>query len=403
MSRKRTVYSASFKSKVVLELLESDLSLNEIASKYKLLPKNISNWKKQFIENMSLAFDKSSVVKEYIEEIEDLRQVSDRLAKTLGKVVIERDWAVEKLKSLDLSKKKELILQGEAVQAQNKPNKPSLNRKLEIIGMSKTCFYYQPLLPFREAKDRELLNQIDEIYTNTPFYGHRRIRKQLIRKGIAIGKKKVISAMKILGLTAIYPKAKTTIADKEHKKYPYLLKEFKNNKNQVIINTPNMVWSTDITYIRLAKGFVYLAAIIDWNTKKILSWKLSKSMDVSLTTSVLNEALANYPKPLILNSDQGSQYTSNEHTGILKENQILISMDGKGRSIDNIVIERFWRTIKYEDIYLKSYSDYKEAHKGIREYIEFYNQERIHSSIDYKTPNEAYFGDDVKFRKLNVA
>ena len=194
-----------------------------------------------------------------------------------------------------------------------------------------------------------------------------------------------------MGIRALYPKARTTIANKEHKKYPYLLKEFKNDKNQVIIDTPNKVWSTDITYIRLEKGFVYLAAIIHWNTKKILSWKLSNSMDVSLTTSVLNEALSLYPRPKIVNTDQGSQYTANEHIKISIDNGISISMDAKGRSIDNIVIERFWRTLKYEDVYPSSYKDIKEARKGIDEYINIYNKERLHSSIDYLTPDEAYY------------
>ena len=197
--------------------------------------------------------------------------------------------------------------------------------------------------------------------------------------------------MKFMGIKALYPKHKTTIANSEHKKYPYLLNEFKNDKNQVIIEKPNQVWSTDITYIKLAKGFAYLAAIIDWNTKKILSWKLSNSMDVSLTTAVLKEALSCYPKPQIVNTDQGSQYTAKEHVNLLIQNGISISMDAKGRSIDNIVIERFWRSLKYEDVYLKNYNTIKEARAGIGEYIELYNKERLHSALDYETPDEAYF------------
>jgi putative transposase len=189
----------------------------------------------------------------------------------------------------------------------------------------------------------------------------------------------------------LYPKARTTVANKEHKKYPYLLNEFKNDKNQVIIDTPNKVWSTDITYIRLSHGFAYLAAIIDWNTKKILSWKLSNTMDVSLTTTVLQEALSLYPKPDILNTDQGSQYTAKEHIDILVKNDISISMDAKGRSIDNIVIERFWRSIKYENIYPSSYGNIKEAREGIKEYMNIYNKERLHSSLDYMTPDEVYY------------
>ena len=185
---------------------------------------------------------------------------------------------------------------------------------------------------------------------------------------------------------------------KSIRKYPYLLNEFKNDNNQVVIDRPNKVWSTDITYIKLSKGFVYLAAIIDWHTKKILSWKLSNTMDVSLTTSVLKEALSLYPKPDIVNTDQGSQYTASEHIEILKEHNISISMDAKGRSIDNIVIERFWRTIKYEDIYPQSYDTIKEARVGIGRYMDIYNKERLHSAIDYKTPDEVYFTGDNSYR-----
>jgi putative transposase len=193
-----------------------------------------------------------------------------------------------------------------------------------------------------------------------------------------------------MGIRALYPKVRTTLANKEHKKYPYLLKAFKNNNNQVVIDTPkvansgckanfpvNKVWSSDITYIKLEKGFAYLAAIIDWNTKKVLSWKLSNTMDVALTTTVLQDALSKYPKPEIFNSDQGSQYTAKEHIDILVKNDISISMDAKGRSIDNIVIERFWRTLKYEDVYPSSYTNIKEAKVGIREYIDIYNKERL--------------------------
>jgi putative transposase len=234
------------------------------------------------------------------------------------------------------------------------------------------------------------------IYTEFPYYGSRRILRELRNRGIEIGIKRVRSAMKYMGIRAIYPEPKTTIANSEHKKYPYLLKKFKNHKNQVVITSPNSVWSTDITYIRLSKGFVYLAAIIDWGTKKILSWKISNTMDVSLTTSVLEEALKFYPKPDILNSDQGSQYTAKAHINILVKNEISISMDGRGRSIDNIVIERFWRTLKYENIYLNDYKNMKEVISGVREYIDSYNSKRLHSAIGYKTPNELYFNGTIK-------
>ena len=393
MSRKKQTFTAEFKSKVVLELLESGKTLNEVASKHKILPRNLQNWKTQFLANMSLAFDNRKATKAFEGTIEILKKENDQLAKKLGKTIIERDWAVEKLKSLDLSERKE-ILSREAIQARNSDKKPSQNRCLELLSVSKKAFYYVPKCSFKGQG--KLLNKIDEIYTEFPYYGARRILKALRKEDVAIGLKKVRRAMKFMGLKAIYQEPKTTIAVKEHKKYPYLLKAFKNAHNQVIITEANKVWSADITYIRLEKGFVYLAAIIDWGTKKILSWKLSNTMDVALTTSVLKDALSNYPKPQIFNSDQGSQYTATEHVTILCENDISISMDGKGRSIDNIAIERFWRSLKYENVYLNDYTNKREAEQGIKEYIELYNSKRLHSTIGYETPDNVYFNNSPK-------
>ncbi len=383
MSRKRTTYSADFKAKVVLELLEGDKTLNEIASKYSILPRSLQQWKKQFLENASLAFDKSAVVKEYKEEIDKLKKEKDATSKKLGEVIIERDFVVGKLKSLVSSKKR--------VKAVDIKLNISLNRQLKLLNVSKTAYYYEPVMPFSSYEDIKLLNTIDTIHTKHPYYGTRRVQAVLKRLGFNVGRKSIKTAFEFMGIKALYPVKKTTISTLKDKKYPYLLEQYKNDKNQVIIDTPNKVWSADITYIRLEKGYAYLAAIIDWNTKKVLSWKLSNTMDITLTTSVLKEALMLYPKPDIFNSDQGSQYTAKEHIELLKQNDISISMDAKGRSIDNIVIERFWRTIKYENIYPSSYKTIKEAREGIREYIDIYNKERLHSKIGYKTPDEVYY------------
>ncbi|HHD79239.1 MAG TPA: IS3 family transposase [Epsilonproteobacteria bacterium] len=389
MSRKRKSYSADFKAKLVLELLEGEKTLNEIASKYEVLPKSLQDWKKQFLANASLAFDKSAVVKEYKEKIKELEIQKDATAKKLGEVIVERDWAVGKLRSLDLSTKKEMIDTTEGVRA--KTSNPSLNRQLGLLHMSKTAYYYKPVVPFESDEDRALLNMIDKIHTKYPYYGTRRVVKLLKRVGFNVGRKLIKHAFEFMGIRSLYPKPKTTVANREHKKYPYLLNEFKNDNNQVVITEPNRVWSTDITYIKLQNGFAYLAAIIDWHTKKILSWRLSNTMDVRLTTSVLQDALSKYPKPEIFNTDQGSQYTAKAHVEILVKHNISISMDAKGRSIDNIVIERFWRSLKYEDVYPKSYTTLREARRGIGEYIDLYNSQRLHSALDYKTPDEVYY------------
>lgn len=404
MSRKRKTYSADFKAKVVLELLEGDETLNQVASKYEILPKSLQDWEKQFMENMSLAFDKSSVVKEYKTKINELEGDNDRLAKKLGKVVVERDWLSEKLKSLDLSTKKSMAIE-KGPQAAEINKVPSLNRQLSLLSMSKTAHYYVPTEKYQREWEQELLNKIDEIYTEHQYYGHRRIWKQLLALNYSIGRKWVRSAMIHMGIMALYPKPKTSVARKEHKKYPYLLETYKNDNNQVVIERANHTWSADITYVRLDKGFAYLAAIIDWHTKKIMAWKLLNTMDVFLTTSVLNEALERYSKPEIMNTDQGSQYTAQEHIAILTQHGINISMDAKGRSIDNICIERFWRTIKYENIYVNDYKTLANAKQGIANYIETYNQRRLHSSIDYQVPDDVYDQsmNDICYEQLQVA
>ncbi len=219
------------------------------------------------------------------------------------------------------------------------------------------------------------------------------MHQQLLEDGFSVGKNKVLKLMNKMGIQAIFPKKRklTSIKNHEHKIYPYALKNLK-------ITCPNQVWSGDITYIRVNGGFMYLAAIIDWYSRSILAWKLSNTMDTALVTDVLKEAIDQYGKPDIFNSDQGSQYTSREHTGILKVQKIHISMNGKGRSIDNIAIERFFRTLKYDDIYINDYRSIKELRTGINRFMDFYNFNRFHSALNYKKPMEVY-----KKRKLKVA
>jgi putative transposase len=383
MSTKRKVYTAAFKAKIVLEVLEAEQTLNEIASKYELLPANVKNWKKMFLENMSLSFDKSTVVKEYKAELETVKKEKDLIAKKLGETIVEKEFLEGKLESLVSSKSRKTFVDSK--------HELSINKQCKLLHIAKSTLYYEPVKKFSSKKDLKFLNLLNEIHSEFPYYGTRRLVTALENEGINVGRKLLKTAMEYIGIKALYPKHKTTQAYKEHYKYKYLLKEFKNDKNQVIIDTPNKVWSTDITYIKLEKGFVYLAAIIDWHSKKILSWKLSNTMDVKLTTDVLKEALILYPKPEILNTDQGSQYTAKEHVKLLKKHDIKISMDGKGRSIDNICIERFWRTIKYEEIYLNDYKSMSELRYSIKNYLNKYNSKRLHSTIGNKTPNEVYF------------
>ena len=394
MSAKKKTYSADFKAKVVLELLSEGSTLNQIASKYEITQQSLLSWKKQFLENASQAFDSSKMSSEYKKEIEELEKQNDRLAKTLGKVTIERDWAVGKLNSLDLLSKKSLI----DVQAQDL----SLSKQCDLVGVSRASLYYKskPI----SAINLQILNAMDEIYTDNPDYGYRYIHKQLIEDGFAVGKHRVLKYMKILGIEAVHPKPKklTSIRDHEHKIYPYLLSRYHNNNKQVTVSEPNEVWSGDITYIRVSGGFMYLAAVIDWHSKAILSYKISNTMDTSLAAGVLEDAIAKYGAPKIFNSDQGSQYTSYQHTKLLKDNDIEISMNGKGRSIDNIAIERFFRTLKYGNIYISDYKSISELKEGIKSYIHKYNFKRFHSALNYQKPMNVYL-DGIAKRGEKVA
>ena len=227
---------------------------------------------------------------------------------------------------------------------------------------------------------------IDEEYLRHPFLGSRKMADWLCRNGHPVNRKRIQRLMRLMGIEAVYPKRKTTIRDGEHRVFPYLLRN-------VVIARPDHVWSTDITYIPLRYGFMYLVAVMDWYSRYVLSWRLSNSMDVHFCLEALEAALA-HGRPSIFNSDQGSQFTSRLFTSRLQENEIAISMDGRGRALDNVFVERLWRSLKYEDIYLKSYETVDELYEGLRLYFDWYNRERSHQALDYQTPATVYQGKE---------
>jgi putative transposase len=233
---------------------------------------------------------------------------------------------------------------------------------------------------------------IDELYTKHPFYGIRKITKGLKRLGRCINHKRVARLMRLMGLEAIYPKPRLSVANKEHRKFPYLLRNLS-------VTRPDQVWSTDITYIRLRHGFVYLAAIMDWFSRYVISWSLSITLDADFCVDMLKESLAT-ARPEIFNSDQGVQFTSEAFTGVLEDNGVRISMDGRGRAFDNIFVERLWRSVKYEEVYLKDYSGVRDARDSLRRYFSFYNNDRLHQSLGYNTPSEVYYGEKAKHTSL---
>lgn len=259
--------------------------------------------------------------------------------------------------------------------------KLSIRDQCDLIGLNRSSYYFKekPL----KKEDLEVMRRIDEIFTEHPFYGTRRMVCVLNNEGYKIGRKRVRRYYQLLGIKTIYPKMNLSKRNLEHKIYPYLLRD-------VPIIAPNQVWSADITYIRLREGFVYLVAIIDWYSRKVLSWRVSNTLESTFCVEALEEALSLYKKPQIFNTDQGVQFTSHKFTEILEAHEIAISMDGKGRALDNIFIERFWRSLKQEKIYRVDLETVKEAKKAIEEYMTFYNTQRPHQSLDYKTPHEVY-------------
>jgi putative transposase len=257
-----------------------------------------------------------------------------------------------------------------------------LTRQSEIFGISRSSLYYQPV-PV-SASDLDTMRLIDEIHLKYPFWGSRSIRDELRDRGYRVGRGHVSTLMKKMGIAALYWKPKLSKPHPDHKVYPYLLRGLK-------IIRANQVWSADITYLPMARGFCYLVAIMDWVSRKVMAWRLSNTLDASFCTEALKEAIGKYGTPEIFNTDQGSQFTSDAFIGILENHGIAISMDGKGRWLDNVFVERLWRSVKYEDVYLKAYGSITEARQGLREYFEFYNRRRRHQSLDRRTPNDVYW------------
>ena len=257
-----------------------------------------------------------------------------------------------------------------------------LTRQSEILELSRSSLYYRAV-PVN-ARDLELMKLIDAIHLKYPFYGSRSIRDELRDQGYKIGRGHINTLMKKMGIEALYRKPRLSKPHPGHKVYPYLLRG-------MAITRANQVWAADITYLPMAKGFCYLVVIMDWASRKVLTWRLSNTLDVTFCTEALEEALRRFGSPEIFNTDQGSQFTSEAFTGILNAHDIRISMDGRGRWLDNVFIERLWRSVKYEDVYLKAYDSIPAARQGLTTYFEFYNCRRRHQSLDRKTPDSVYW------------
>lgn len=258
-----------------------------------------------------------------------------------------------------------------------------LTRQCQLLGVARSTVYYESA-PTPQA-DVDLMRAIDEIHLRRPFLGSRRIVDELADDGIMVNRKRVQRLMRLMGLVALYPKRKTSVPAQGHKIYPYLLRGLR-------IDTPGLVWCTDVTYLPMASGFLYLVAIMDWNSRKVLAWRVSNTIDTTFCLEALTEALETYDAPNIFNTDQGSTFTAHEFTSALTAHGVAISMDGRGRWMDNVFIERLWRSVKYEEVYLHAYDDGAAARAGLGAYFQYYNSRRRHQALGRRTPDEVYHG-----------
>jgi len=374
MSRKRRVYSVTFKSKLVLEVLKNEQPLSAIASAHNITPKNLQNLKKNFLENVEIAMKPSKAVKEYKVELSAVQEQNEQLTKIVGRMTVEKEWLEKKLRSLGLSDRKVLI--------EAKHTNVFLSLQCALLGVNRSSYYYQERI---NSTKQSIKANIVDIFEEIPIYGAAKVHQKLLENGVKVNLSTVASYRQELGLKAVLAvqQANTMVPIKEHKKYKYHLRKLD-------ISRANQVWNTDIIYIKIGGGMVCLAAVIDWHSKAVLAHQISNTMDCTLVMDVLDQALSRYGQPEIFNTEQRSQYTSDIYTQRPKNKGITISMDGKGRAADNICIERFWRSAKCERIYLNEDNSMADLTADVDDYIEFYNHKRFHEALKYKKPMNTY-------------
>ncbi|MBJ6722709.1 IS3 family transposase [Bacillus sp. PR5] len=366
--RPRRNHSPAFKAKVALAAIRGEQTLVELSQQFDVHANQIKQWKDQLLEGATGVFGDEGKAEPAGPSI-DVKTLHAKI----GELTLENGFFVQCARQGGIAGRKEMI---------DREHKLSVVRQARLLGFSRGSVYYSPR-PVSDG-DLALMRRIDELHLEYPFAGSRMLQGLLKGEGLETGRLHVATLMKKMGIEAIYCRPNTSKPAPGHKIYPYLLRK-------LAVTQPNQVWAMDLTYIPMARGFVYLCAVVDWFSRRVLSWRLSITMKADFCIEAVEEALARYGKPDIFNTDQGSQFTSIDFTAVLKKAEIAISMDGKGAWRDNVFVERLWRSIKYEEVYLHAYKTVSEASAGIGRYLNFYNTRRPHSSLDRHTPDQAYF------------
>ncbi|WP_421566223.1 IS3 family transposase [Ochrobactrum sp. EDr1-4] len=366
--RPRRNHSPAFKAKVALAAIRGEQTLVELSQQFDVHANQIKQWKDQLLEGAIGVFGDETKA-EPAEPTVDVKTLHAKI----GELTLENDFLGRSAQQGGIAGRKEMI---------DRAHKLSVARQAKLLGFSRSSVYYSPR-PVSDG-DLALMRRIDERHLEYPFAGSRMLQGLLKGEGLEVGRLHVATLMKKMSIEAIYRRPNTSKPAPGHKIYPYLLRK-------LAVTRPNQVWAMDITYIPMARGFVYLCAVVDWFSRRVLSWRLSITMEADFCIEAVEEALVRYGKPEIFNTDQGSQFTSIDFTNVLKKAEIAISMDGKGAWRDNVFVERLWRSIKYEEVYLHAYKTVSEARTGIGRYLNFYNSRRPHSSLDRQTPDQVYF------------
>ena len=364
--RPRRNHTPAFKAKVALAAVRGDKTLAELAQQFDIHPNQITQWKAQLLDGAAGVFG-SEARGERAGPAADLTVLHAKI----GELTLENDFLAGAPGQGGFAERKAMI---------DRSHDLPITKQAKVLNVSRGSVYYLPRAP--STADLALMRRMDELHLDFPFAGSRMLRDLLSAEGFRTGRRHVATLMKRMGIQAVYRKPNTSKPAPGHKIYPYLLRDLP-------VTRPNQVWAMDITYVPMARGFVYLAAVIDWFSRRVLSWRLSITMEFCV--EAVEEALARHGKPEIFNTDQGSQFTSTAFTGLLTGNAIAISMDGRGAWRDNVFVERLWRSVKYEEIYLKAYDTVAEARNSLASYFSFYNSRRPHSSLDRQTPDQAYF------------